>query len=218
MVILVTGAEGALGSAVTHRFASAGHEVVGSFHKTHPENKTVRWVQADLADPQSIPALVHACGARIDALIHCAGGYRWAPFEKTTTEEWNFLVNANLNSAFHVTREVLPVMKKQGFGRIVFVSAKQTLGPKPGNAAYTATKAGLNLFTLTLAEELRATGINVNAVLPSIIDTPANRKDMPDADFSTWVTTEELAQVIYSLTQPESKAITGALLPVAGRV
>ncbi len=218
MVILVTGAEGALGSAVTTRFLSAGHEVWGTYHKAKSENSKVRWVQTDLADPASVKALARECAARVDAVIHCAGGYRWAPAESTSDADLDFLLGSNLRSAFLLVREFLPKMKERDAGNLVFVSSKQTFGPKHGHAAYAAAKAGLNMLVLTLAEELRSTKINVNAVLPTIIDTPANREAMPDADTSAWVSTQDLASVIYSLTQPESRAVTGSLIPVSGRL
>jgi NAD(P)-dependent dehydrogenase (short-subunit alcohol dehydrogenase family) len=219
MVILITGAEGALGSAVTERFLSAGHEVLATFHKTAGASaERLRWVQADLSHPDCVSTLARACGDRVDAVVHCAGGYRWAHLDQTTDQDWDFLFSSNLKSAFYVVRAVLPAMKKRNAGRIVFISSKQTLGPNVGHAAYAAAKAGINMLTLTLAEELKKTAINVNAVLPSIIDTPANRKDMPNADTSAWVTTRQLADMIYTLTQTESQAVTGALIPVSGRV
>lgn len=217
--IFVTGAAGALGSAVTKRFLEAGCQVVASFHRRAGEALPgLQWVQADLGNPASVRAL----GPRIrgaDAWIHCAGGFRWTPAEKSTDDDLDFLIDANLRSALLLSREILPGMKERGFGRIVFVGSRATLQPPgAGMGPYAATKAGLNQLTLALAEEVRAQDINVNAVLPTVIDTPTNRKDMPEADASAWVPPSQLAEIIFSLTQPWGKPIHGALIPVAGRL
>jgi NAD(P)-dependent dehydrogenase (short-subunit alcohol dehydrogenase family) len=115
-------------------------------------------------------------------------------------------------------RELLPPMKKRGFGRIVLVSARATLNPPAGMSAYAASKAGLNALVSSVAEELKDFDININAVMPSMIDTLANRRDMPKADFKKWVSPDALAEIIFSLTQPWGKPIHGALIPVAGRL
>lgn len=223
--VLITGAEGALGSVVLRKFAAAGVTAVGTYfsapHSEIPESDRVKWVKMDVTQPQSIRDGLQTLSARgiaIDGLVHCAGGFRYLPFEKTTDQELDFLMNTNLRSAFLLIRELLGGMKKQGFGRIVLISSKSTLNAPAGMAAYAAAKSGLNMIVSSLAEEVKSVDINVNAIMPTIIDTPANRKDMPGADFSTWVKPEELAEIIFSLTQPWGKPIHGALIPVAGRV
>lgn len=217
--ILVTGAEGALGSQVARLCAEAGHAVHGTCLKpgmANPElHAGIHWIAIDVTDPDEVREKIPA---EIDVLLHCAGGFRYAPVDEVGDGDLDFLLNTNLKSSFLLARQVIPGMKKRNRGRIVFVSAKATLQPGAGMGPYSASKAGINALTLSLAEEVKGFDITVNAVLPSIIDTPANRKDMPKADFSKWVPAPELAEIIYSLTQPFGKSIHGALIPVAGRV
>jgi NAD(P)-dependent dehydrogenase (short-subunit alcohol dehydrogenase family) len=217
--VFVTGAEGALGSAVVERFLQGGCQVIGSYHShPGPERAGLRWLRLDLADAKA----VRAAGPelrQVDAWIHCAGGFRWAKADEIGDADLEFLIAANLKSALLLTREILPGMKERGFGRIVFVSTRATIQPPgAGMSAYAATKAGLNQLVASLADEVRALDVNVNAVLPTVIDTPANRKDMPQADFSAWVTPAQLSEILFSLTQPWGKPIHGALLPIAGRL
>ncbi len=238
--ILVTGADGALGGAVVKRFLKANCEVLATYLKQpgKPENLQpehlrdvkvtesnanptkygdANWIQMDLTDSSSVKNGVASIGS-IDALIHCAGGFRFLKVDETDDESLNFLFNTNLKSAFLLSREVLPSMKKKNFGRIVFISSRSTFNPPAGMAAYTASKAGINMLTASLADEVRSFNINVNAVLPTVLNTPANQKDMPKADFSSWVPLDELAEIIFMLTQPWGKSINGALIPVAGRL
>lgn len=219
--VLVTGAEGALGSVVAARFLEAGYAVWATHRPGHAPKKEaagLNWIPMDLSDSVSVKKGLEGVGEEISHLAHCAGGFRYFHVEQTPDSELDFLMDSNLRSAFLLCRELIPGMKKRGFGRIVFVSSRATLQAPAGMAAYAASKAGLNMLTSSLADEVRSFDINVNAVLPSIIDTPANRKDMPKADFSAWVKPEELAEIIFSLTQPWGKPIHGALIPVVGRV
>jgi NAD(P)-dependent dehydrogenase (short-subunit alcohol dehydrogenase family) len=218
-MVFVTGAEGVLGGAVAARFLENGCEVLGTYHRAPgPERPGLTWLKLDLGDVQG----VRAAGAelrRADAWIHCAGGFRWAKAEEATDADLEFLISANLKSALLLSREILPGMKQRGFGRIVLVSSRATVQPPgAGMSAYAATKAGLNQLVLSVADEVKALDININAVLPSVIDTPANRKDMAGSDFSSWVTPAQLSEIIFSLTQPWGKPIHGALIPVSGRV
>ena len=154
----------------------------------------------------------------IDALVNCAGGYRWSQIDEVSDEDLDFLVGANLRSGLLMVREVVAGMKERGFGRIVLMSSKSTLGPGEGEGPYASTKAGLNALTRAVADEVKSHDVTINAVLPSIIDTEQNRQAMPDADYSGWVKREQIAEIIYRLTQPFGDPINGALLPVAGRV
>ena len=124
----------------------------------------------------------------------------------------------NLKTALNASRAALPWLKRSDEGRIVNVGANGALKAAAGMGAYAASKAGVHRLTESLAEELKATSVTVNAVLPSILDTAQNRKDMPDADPSTWVRPADLARVMLFLASPESRAVTGALIPVVGRV
>lgn len=221
--VLVTGARGALGSVVAARFAKVGCNVIGTFDpRAHAESgdSGIQWVGMDLADADSIRAGLARVSTPVEAWVHCAGGFRFAFADEVSAEDVAFLLDANLRSAILLARELVPGMKQRRFGRIVLISARSTLAPAgaAGMSAYVASKAGLNAFTQTLGEELKDYGITVNAVLPSIIDTPQNRRDMPQADFSKWVPPAELAELVFSLTTPQSRAINGALIPAPGRV
>jgi NAD(P)-dependent dehydrogenase (short-subunit alcohol dehydrogenase family) len=218
--VLITGAQGALGIQVVKRFLAAGCRVTGIDRIPPkkldlPNTENLSWIEMDITNPSEVRAKVPT---DIDAMIHCAGGFRWVPTDSFQDEDLDFLLNTNLKSSFLLARQVLPGMKKRNFGRIVFIGAKATLQPSAGMGLYTASKAGLNMLTGALADEVREFDINVNTVMPSIIDTAANRADMPQADFSKWVSPVELAEIIFSLTQPLTKTMNGALIPVAGRL
>jgi NAD(P)-dependent dehydrogenase (short-subunit alcohol dehydrogenase family) len=218
--VLVTGATGALGHAVIEKYLTAGSEITATFHKS-PEkqfagSKKICWIQADLTDSQSVNQALS--GKSFDVAIHCTGGFRYALIDQLTDIDINFLIDTNLKSSFFLARALLQGMKEKNFGRIVFVSSKATLQMVPGMGAYTASKAGLNMLTTVLAEEVKNYDIAVNAVLPTIIDTPTNRRDMPHANFSDWVTPQQLAEIIFSITSPWGNPIRGALIPVAGRL
>ncbi len=225
MNILVTGAEGILGAAVTRKFLNEGHRVFGTFQKssttTHKARTSLEWIQADLAssaEAEKVVEYIIKKEGSIDAVVHCAGGFKFAKIEETTDSDYEFLLDSNLKSAFYVARAVIPRMKKEKSGRIVFIGSKSTLSPPAGMSAYASAKSGVAALTCALAEETKNFNINVNCVMPSIIDTPTNRKDMPKANFENWVTPDQLADIIYSLTQTWGDPITGAAIPVNGRV
>ena len=223
--IVVTGAEGALGGTVVECFLRHGHRVVGAHRPGHEPRlrglANTAWYAMEGASAESVRegfSRVRADEGPIGTLVHCAGGFRFAPVDATTDEDFQFLVDGNFRAAFNLFRELLPEMKREGFGRIVVVSARSSLNPTAGVGVYTATKAALNALVAAAADEVKKFDITINAVAPTVIDTPANRKDMPDADWATWVTREQLAEVIYALTSSVGKPIHGAVIPVAGRV
>ncbi|MDZ4777766.1 MAG: SDR family oxidoreductase, partial [Alphaproteobacteria bacterium] len=154
---------------------------------------------------------------RIDALVNIAGGFRWETLADGKPETWDFLFKVNLMTAVSASRGALPHLAANGAGAIVNVGAGAALKAGAGMGAYAASKSGVHRLTEALAEEWKGK-VTVNAVLPSTIDTAANRKDMPDADFSKWVTPAELASVILFLASDKARAVTGALIPVNGRV
>jgi NAD(P)-dependent dehydrogenase (short-subunit alcohol dehydrogenase family) len=154
---------------------------------------------------------------RLDALVNIAGGFRWEPLAEGSLDTWNSLYELNLRTAVAACRAALPHLPSER-GRIVNIGAAGAQKAGAGMGAYAASKAGVARLTEALAEELKDRGITVNAVLPSIIDTPANRADMPKADFGKWVQPGQLADVIVFLLSAKAQAITGALLPVTGRV
>lgn len=223
--VVITGAEGALGRKVVASFADAGWKVFATYHRSlHADiqhEKRAEWVQMDVSDSASVKqavADVKEQAGQIGALIHCAGGFRFAQVEKTSDADLDFLFDVNLKSAFLLLRELLPGMKEAGFGRIVLVSSRATSSPPAGMSAYAASKAGLNALVASVAEEVKSSGININAVMPTVIDTPANREAMPKADFSQWVSPEALAKIVLSLCEELGDPVNGALIPVAGRL
>ncbi|MFN3522105.1 MAG: SDR family NAD(P)-dependent oxidoreductase [Phenylobacterium sp.] len=228
-VVVVTGAYGALGSAVARAAAEQGARVAlidygpqapaGLLDACGPEAFAQGGV--DLTDAVAASAAIDAVAERfggIDALLNVAGGFRWETLEAGSWESWNLLFRMNVLTASNACRAAVPHLRRSGAGRIVNVGANGALKASMGMGAYAASKAGVHKLTEALAEELKADGVTVNAVLPSIIDTPANRADMPKADPSSWVSPAELAAVMLFLASDAASAVTGALLPVTGRV
>jgi NAD(P)-dependent dehydrogenase (short-subunit alcohol dehydrogenase family) len=153
----------------------------------------------------------------LDALLNIAGGFVWQTTDDADPA-WAKMFALNVTTALNASRAALPHLKAAAEGRIVNVGANAALKSAAGMGAYAASKAGVHRLTESLAEELKDTPVTVNAVLPSILDTARNRQDMPDADPAKWVAPADLARVMLFLASPESRAITGALIPVTGRV
>lgn len=222
-VIIVTGAFGALGRAVVAGARAEGARVIALDHAEEPPEDFDAdgvWGGVDLTDAdeaaEAVASIVQAFG-RIDALVNVAGGFVWETVEGTGNASWERMQALNLTTALNASRAALPHLVASGDGRIVNIGAKGALSAATGMGAYAASKAGVHRLTEALAEEYKGR-VTVNAVLPSIIDTPANRKDMPDADVSKWVTADEVAAVILFLTSGAASGVTGALIPVVGRV
>ncbi len=217
---VVTGASGALGGAMVSVFLESGFRVVGLDRAE--SGGAVETLRADLADSADVRRSLGALRAKhgpVDCVVHCAGGFRFAAIEDTSDQDFDFLMSANLKSAFFLLREALPEMKRRGWGRVVLIGSRATSSPPAGMSAYCAAKAGVNALVAAATEETRGLNVTVNALLPSVIDTPANRRDMPKADFSTWVPPESLARWAVRLCSPgEGDAVRGALIPVVGRV
>jgi len=221
-VIAITGGHGALGRAVLEAALAAGLKVAVIDHAMgHPVPEGVLEVGGvDLTDATQAEAAIAAVigrFGRLDALLNIAGGFVW----QTTYDAepaWDRMHALNVTTALNAVRAALPHLKASPEGRIVNIGSAAALKPAAGMGAYGAAKAGVHALTQALAEEVKDTTVTVNAVLPSIIDTPANRKDMPDADPAKWVAPTDLAAVILFLASPESRAMTGALVPVTGRV
>lgn len=219
--IVITGGGGALGSAIGNLAAARGANVVLIDMAALPTGPGLRLGGVDLGDFAAARGAMDEAKARtgrLDALLNVAGGFRWQMFEEGDLGDWDLLYRMNVRSAATACKAALPHLLASGGGRIVNVGAYGALKADAGMGAYAASKAGVMRLTESLAEELKGRGVTVNAVLPSIIDTPANRKDMPDADFSKWVTTDELASVMLFLAGDEASGVTGALVPVIGRV
>ena len=220
--VMLTGAAGNLGRAVAEAFAALGARLVlvDRQRASFRENATTLFVQADLLDPRSVRAAVDQAIARfrrIDVLCNLAGGFRMGPaVHETPDEDWNFLLDLNARTLLHMARAVVPEMLKAGGGRIVNVAAYAAQQGAAGMGAYVASKSAVIRLTETMAAELREKNINVNCVLPTILDTPENRAAMPDADPKRWVAPRDLAQVIVFLASDAARAIHGAALPVTG--
>jgi NAD(P)-dependent dehydrogenase (short-subunit alcohol dehydrogenase family) len=222
-IIVVTGAAGALGSKVAEVLAQAGFGIVGiDKAATIPQTQALALALGgvDLLDEISVQAafaqIKEALGW-IDGLVNIAGGFRWETVEKGSVDTWDLLYQMNVRTALIASRAALPLFRASG-GSIVNIGAAAAQRAALGMGAYAASKAGVARLTESLAEELKDKSIRVNAILPSIIDTPANRKEMPDAAFDRWVTPGSLAELIKFLVSPGSRDITGALIPVMGRV
>ena len=227
--VVVTGAKGALGGTVTEAFLEAGCRVVGldividdgPEVTADGEVDGLYWRHLDGTDAEEVGEAVAEIEGEfggIDGLVNCAGGFRWSHIDAVGEEDVDFLVGASLRSGLLMVREVVGGMKERGFGRIVLMSSKSTLNPGEGEGAYASTKAGLNALTESVSREVKEENVTINALLPSVIDTPANREAMAEADFSKWVEREQLAEIIFRLTQPFGDPINGALIPVAGRM
>jgi NAD(P)-dependent dehydrogenase (short-subunit alcohol dehydrogenase family) len=152
----------------------------------------------------------------IDVLVNVAGGFRWETLEAGDVETWDQLYTMNLRTAVVCSKAVLPAMIERGAGRIINIGAAAAARGGAGMGAYAASKAGVQRLTESLSEELKDRGITVNAILPGTIDTPRNRADMPDADFTRWVQPRTIAGVIVFLASDAASAITGASIPVLG--
>jgi NAD(P)-dependent dehydrogenase (short-subunit alcohol dehydrogenase family) len=226
-IYVITGAFGVLGSAVAMAAAEQGARLaLIDFGKTAPPGLPsgadvfVRG-GVDLTDAVAAGAAIDAAADRfggIDALLNIAGGFSWEKVEGATGETWKRLFLMNVQTAENACRAAIPHLKRSAAGRIVNVGANAALKAALGMGAYAASKAGVHSLTQALAEELKADGVTVNAVLPSILDTPTNRADMPKADFASWVAPADLAAVMLFLASEEARAVTGGLIPVTGRV
>jgi NAD(P)-dependent dehydrogenase (short-subunit alcohol dehydrogenase family) len=226
--VVITGAAGVLGVAVAHAFAAAGAQLALIDRVADSKELREKFGSphvfvggVDLADPAQAQSAMEKAATRLgslDVLVNIAGGFRWETIAEGKLETWDFLYTINLKTAVCACKAALPHLVPHQ-GRIINVGAGAAAAKAgAGMGAYTASKAGVAKMTEALAEELKDKGVNVNAVLPSIIDTPANRADMPNADFSRWVQPAALADVIAFLASDGARAITGASIPVSGRV
>jgi NAD(P)-dependent dehydrogenase (short-subunit alcohol dehydrogenase family) len=226
-VVLITGAAGTLGKAVAAAFAGTGAKLVlvdiaakGLEAAYGAESDSKLPLVVDLSDRAAIDGALAAAKAKfgpLQVVCNVAGGFNMGPAVHETTDAfWNGLMNLNAGSVLNVARAVVPDMLAAGYGKIVNIGAMGGVTGKGNMAAYSASKSVVARLTESLSAELREHGINVNCVLPSIIDSPANRADMPDADPSRWVAPADLAEVILFLASDKAHAIHGASIPVVG--
>jgi NAD(P)-dependent dehydrogenase (short-subunit alcohol dehydrogenase family) len=222
-VVVVTGALGALGTVVAETALARGARVAGVDHATSQSPATATRIElggVDLSDAAQAKGAIDAVAAhfgKIDALVNIAGGFAFETVAGGDPKTWQRMYSLNVLTALNASRSAIPHLLASRAGRIVNIGAIGALQAGSGMGAYAASKSGVHRLTEALAAELRGK-ITVNAVLPSIIDTAANRASMPKADFSKWVTPQELAHVILFLASEEASAVTGALLPVSGRI
>ncbi|CAB3746191.1 SDR family NAD(P)-dependent oxidoreductase [Paraburkholderia solisilvae] len=226
-IVAVTGAFGALGFVTAQVLAQRGAQVALIGRGAAPATLPLELAQAcvvehvDLTDPQAAQHAIATIAARfggLDALVNIAGGFRWETIADGSADSWERMFDVNVKTALNASKAALAQLAARAGGRIVNLGAMAALKAGTGMGAYAASKSAVMRLTETLAEELKDKGVTVNAILPSIIDTHQNRADMPDADFSRWVTPEQIAAVIAFLLSQDAQCITGALIPVTGRV
>jgi NAD(P)-dependent dehydrogenase (short-subunit alcohol dehydrogenase family) len=226
--VVVTGAFGQLGSAVGRAFARGGAKVAlldvapaippGLEAEFAPAHILIPAV--DLSDTEATRKAMAAAAMRfggLDVLVNVAGGFRYETLLEGGVATWDELYAMNLRTAVVSCKAALPALLESARGRIVNIGAGAAAKGRAGMGAYTASKAGVQRLTESLADELKDRGITVNAILPGTIDTPRNRAEMPDADFSRWVAPAAIAEVILFVASDAAASITGASIPVTGR-
>ena len=222
-VIVVTGALGALGKVVAEVAQSRGARIAGIDYAPSQMPATPERIEiggVDLSDAAQAKTAIEAAAihfGRLDALINIAGGFAFETVGDGDITTWQRMYALNVLTALNASRAALPHLAASSAGRIINIGAMGALQAGNGMGPYAASKAGVHRLTEALAGEWKGK-VTVNAVLPSIIDTKANRADMPKADFAKWVTPRELAEVILFLASDAASGITGALIPVSGRV
>jgi NAD(P)-dependent dehydrogenase (short-subunit alcohol dehydrogenase family) len=227
-VAIVTGGTGALGQAITATLLESGAVVAipyavaeerAALEAQLAPDRRARLLAsaADVTDEAAVGKFVQAVRdrhGRVDALVNAVGGFAGGDLVSTSRSEWERMMTLNLTSAVIACRAVLPGMIAAGSGRIVSIASRAVIPPQGGFIAYTVSKAAVITLTQALAQEVRGHGITVNAVLPSTMDTPANRQAMPDADRSGWVSPADVARVVAFLLSEQAAAVTGAAVPV----
>jgi NAD(P)-dependent dehydrogenase (short-subunit alcohol dehydrogenase family) len=218
--IIVTGGFGALGRVVAAAFAAQGDRVARiDFASAAPDSIRggLDIAGVDLTNAAAVEKAVANVAAKqggVDVLVNIAGGFIWETLDGGSMDTWERMFSMNVRSNATITKTVLPVIKGSKAGRIINIGAGAAIQAATGMGAYAASKAGVHRLTEALAAELAGTTVTVNAILPSIIDTPTNRRDMPDADTSNWVQPQAIADVILFLASPAARSISGALIPV----
>ncbi|MBD0283289.1 MAG: SDR family oxidoreductase [Thermoleophilaceae bacterium] len=221
MAVLVAGGTGALGTAVVRELLDTGYSVVATWivpkERERLSSLAVELVEADLFDAGAAERAVAAVHD-LEAVVNLVGGFSAGPrVHETDPQEFERVIRLNLTPAFMLARAAMPRMMESGRGAFVGVSARPALRPFRGAAGYVTGKAAVLAFIQALDADYRDDGIRCNAILPSVIDTPANRAAQPDADWSRWVPPEEIAKVVRFLVSEDSSPTSGAAIPVYGR-
>jgi NAD(P)-dependent dehydrogenase (short-subunit alcohol dehydrogenase family) len=225
MGVLIAGGTGALGSAVVRELLDAGYDCTVTWiaerelERARSElGERAGFVRADLVDPAGGAEEAVAAVDDLEAVVDLVGGFASGPLvHESSWEDFERLLRLNLAPAFNLARAAMPRLLERGGGAFVAVSARAALRPFPGAAGYVTAKAAVLAFVHALDAEYRAKGIRANAILPSVIDTPANRADQPDADHSKWVQPAEIAKVVRHLVSDEGAVTSGGAIPVYGR-
>jgi NAD(P)-dependent dehydrogenase (short-subunit alcohol dehydrogenase family) len=222
-VVVITGANGGLGNFVTNAFLEAGAQVAGvsrSIGGAEFPSERFTAISAEISNREDARSLIDATlakFARIDGLVHLVGGFAGGKtVAETDDATLDKMLDLNLRSAFLMMRAVLPQMRTQGSGRILAIGSKAAVEPAANAAVYAASKAALVSLVRTVARENSDRNIAANVVLPGTMDTPANRKSDPGADFSKWVQPSQVAQLLVHLMADQSSQINGAVIPVYG--
>ncbi|MEP6957929.1 MAG: SDR family NAD(P)-dependent oxidoreductase [Nitrospirota bacterium] len=217
-VVVIAGGRGALGQTVTPAFTRAGARVIViDRHAAKQPQVDDLGIDADVTDEASVAravsqALEHA--GRLDCLVNLVGGFAAGRLADTSPAIWNTMVSLNLTAAYLLSRAVIPHLSSRRAGRILHIAARAGQDPFPGAAAYIVAKSGLITMIRVLALELAGSGVTINGILPTTIDTPANHTSMPKADPSTWVKPEAIAEVLLFLASDAAGGINGALIPL----
>jgi NAD(P)-dependent dehydrogenase (short-subunit alcohol dehydrogenase family) len=229
--VLITGGTGILGSAVTKAYLAQGDTVavtylfdneVERFKQYNPElSENVSFLFANVTEEADVQKTIQTFltqFGQLDVLVNIVGGFVGGiPTAELQEDKWDFMMNLNLKSVFLCCKAVIPHMTEKGYGKIVNVSARAGLKGEAGLSAYCVSKGGVRILTESLAAEVMDSGVNVNAIMPSIMDTPANREAMPDEEHDRWVAPVDVAKVICFLTSDDATIINGAAIPVYGR-
>jgi NAD(P)-dependent dehydrogenase (short-subunit alcohol dehydrogenase family) len=221
MTVLVAGGTGYLGTAVVGELLGSGYSVAATWivpkERERLESQPVEFVQADLFDPAATKSAVAAVDD-LEAVVNLVGGFAVGPHvHETEPADFERLMRLNVTPAFNLAWAAMPRLIERGGGSFVGVGSRAALRPFPGAAGYVASKAALLALIQALDTEYKRHGVRCNAIVPSVIDTPANRASEPDADHSRWVKPEAIAKVVRFLVSEESEPISGAAVPVYGR-
>jgi len=219
MNVLITGASGGLGTAVCQEFLASGAKVIGvdrGWKTTAP----FATISADVSTAEGCESMVKQAleHGPLDALVHLVGGFAGGSgVAETSDETWDKMMNINLRAAFCCIRAALKPMQAAGRGRIVAVGTRMAVEPSPNFAAYAVSKAALVALIRTVAAEGQNFGVTANVILPSTIDTPANRAAMPKVDFSRWVKSGSIAKLLVFMASDAAADTSGAVIPIYGR-